>query len=153
VKHLILAGFMLQHCAAMNRDPTVIVTILIFAAAFFAMLRLVPVEARMLLGRRIERYSGIPESELEMGLEQESKAAFFSIEGVLVVLLGALLWHAALTYSYPIQVALKARGVAGWIAVCVGGVPFFLGPLFANLSSRWLIRRRLDRRFAERLAT
>jgi len=62
----------------MNRglfDPTVIVTILIFATALFAMLRLVPVEAWMLLGRRIERYSGMHESELEKGLEEESKSA------------------------------------------------------------------------------
>jgi len=134
-------------------NPTFVVTTLIFSAALFAMLRLVPVEARMLLGRRIERYSGIPEAELQNGLEEESKAAYFSIEGILAILLCALLWQFALSNSHGIETALKARGVAGWIAVCAGAIPYFLGPLLGNLSSRWLIRRRLDRRFADRLTT
>jgi len=110
-------------------------------------------QSRRILGRALERYRSIPEDELAPALENAGKSRFYSLAGIVAVLLCAMAWRLML-YSGAFVVRFgRAQGWPTWIPYLLV-VPFAAGmPFLMQWFSRRLIRRRLDRRFADRLTT
>jgi ABC-type amino acid transport system permease subunit len=109
-----------------------------------------PRRARWLLGNRIARFASVPEDVLDTELSRAARSAFHGVEaGALVLLL--ILYIRCM----PIVADALARAPF-WIAVSGLIATVGAGAFLAYLEFAWIraaILRRLDRRFAERLAT
>jgi hypothetical protein len=110
-------------------------------------------QSRSILGRALERYRAIPEDELAPALEDAGKTRFYSVPGIVAVLLCAMAWRLILHYGVLVTRFGKAHAWPTWTSFLLAVVPALVMPFLMQWSSRWLMRRRLDRRFANRLAT
>jgi hypothetical protein len=152
-------GFRSEHVAFMNHpvwppllDPAWLLFTGMFALAV-AVLSAMTTEtrARRILGRSIARYAHLPELELETELERAGKTRFYSLTGLAVALLCGAAWRLLLFYgSWIGQLSLK-NGHSEWWGFALGAIPAVGMPFLLQSASRWLIRCRLDRVFAERL--
>jgi len=111
-----------------------------------------PEDPRRVLGRGIDRFSHFPDFEFDQAFQEESRAAFFSADGVIAIFLCALVWAVSIRCAPLVERSLLSRGAPQWIAFCASVMPAVVMPLLYSVTSRWLIRRRLDRRFSEDFA-
>jgi hypothetical protein len=109
-----------------------------------------PQRARLLLGNRIARFASVPQDVLDTELSLAARGAFRGVEAGALALLVILYIR-----CMPIVADALARAPF-WIAVAGLIATVGAGALLAYLEFaliRAAILRRLDRRFAERLAT
>jgi hypothetical protein len=131
-----------------------LIAVLLFATAAFLMARFTgPGEPQRVLGRAFRRYTNLPGSELAKAFHEASRRAFLSPEGVIAILLCGFVWAVSIRYAPAVERFLLSRGAAEGVAFIASVLPAIVMPLLHGVASRWLILRRLDRRFAELIAT
>lgn len=129
-------------------DSAILVSVILFAVTVFFLMRFVPpVGAKLVLGGAVGRFAGVPPETLEDAVKEEGKRAYYSLAGLVAIVMCGFIWRVVMFYSPIIDHSLRAAGVNGVLAFVVSMIPAILPPFLYKYTTRWLLVRRLDRKF------
>jgi hypothetical protein len=130
-------------------DGAIFTYVLLFAVAVLLLMRFVPpVGAGAMLGAGARRFAHVPADALDDAVQDEGKRAYFSAAGLIAIVLCGVVWRIVVFYGPVIERNLREAGVSGWLAFSVSVLPAILPPFLYKYTTRWLLMRRLERKFA-----